>query len=86
MPACCVYTRPNGQPCRADALPDSPLCLFHDPRHQDTLAAARSKGGAARNAAGPRGGKRRRPAACLLPGASIAPRLRAQELRSPSLT
>jgi hypothetical protein len=47
MPACCVYTRPNGQPCRADALPDSPLCLFHDPRHQDTLAQARSKGGAA---------------------------------------
>src|SRR5437867_3705146 len=47
MPTTCTYTKPSGQPCRADALPDSPLCLFHDPRHHDTLAQARSKGGAA---------------------------------------
>ena len=47
MPTCCTHTKPNGQPCRADALPDRPLCLFHDPRHHDALAQARSQGGAA---------------------------------------
>jgi hypothetical protein len=44
--ACCTFIKPNNEPCAARPLPDSDFCLFHDPAHQDALAAGRSKGGA----------------------------------------
>src|SRR6266849_2323242 len=47
MPApCCPFVKPDGAPCAARPLPDSSFCLFHDPDHQQALAASRSKGGA----------------------------------------
>jgi hypothetical protein len=43
----CTFTRANGRPCAARALPGSSFCLFHDPAHAETLAAGRRSGGAA---------------------------------------
>jgi hypothetical protein len=42
----CTATRADGQPCRAYAVKGSSFCLFHDPAHQEALAASRSQGGA----------------------------------------
>jgi hypothetical protein len=44
---CCAFIKSNGAPCAARPLLNSPFCLFHDPAHQQPLAASRSKGGAA---------------------------------------
>jgi hypothetical protein len=42
---CCPFIKPDGAPCAAHPLPNSDFCLFHDPAHQQALAASRSKGG-----------------------------------------
>lgn len=42
-PQRCAATRKDGNPCTRRAVPDSPLCVFHDPRATDW----RSQGGKA---------------------------------------
>ena len=40
----CTARRKDGAPCRAPALPDSPLCWSHDPRQAEVAAQARAAG------------------------------------------
>jgi hypothetical protein len=43
----CDFTKANGQPCRARALPGKTVCIFHDPAHARQRAAGRRAGGRA---------------------------------------
>ena len=43
-PETCRSTRKDGAPCRAPALPDSPLCWSHDPRQAEAAREARAAG------------------------------------------
>ncbi len=45
----CETIRSNGEPCRAQALPDRSQCWAHDPGCRDLAHAARRKGGANRS-------------------------------------
>ncbi len=41
----CTATRRNGEPCRAQALPDQDLCWAHSPGMRQKAAEARRRGG-----------------------------------------
>src|SRR3954469_9720166 len=41
----CKARNDKGQPCQAAPLRDSDYCVFHDPEHAETVAAARQAGG-----------------------------------------
>ncbi len=41
----CTATRRNGEPCRAQALPERRLCWAHDPQMREKADEARRKGG-----------------------------------------
>ncbi len=41
----CTATRRNGEPCRAQALPERRLCWAHDPEMRQKADAARRRGG-----------------------------------------
>ena len=41
----CTARRQDGQPCRAQALPESDYCLFHDPAHAEEQVESRRLGG-----------------------------------------
>ncbi len=41
----CTAIRPNGERCRATALPDRPQCFAHDPANRERANAARRAGG-----------------------------------------
>lgn len=41
----CESTKRNGEPCQAQALPNSPHCWAHDPARAEQRAEARSRGG-----------------------------------------
>jgi hypothetical protein len=43
----CAASNRDGSPCQGPALPNSPFCAFHDPRHHEAIAAGRARGGAA---------------------------------------
>jgi hypothetical protein len=43
----CTATKPDGSPCQAAALPDSPYCFFHDPTKAAARRRAQSSGGQA---------------------------------------
>jgi len=45
----CSATRANGEPCKARALPDRPMCWAHSPDHQAMANEARRKGGTNRS-------------------------------------
>ncbi len=45
----CETIRANGEPCRAQALPDRSQCWAHDPGCRDLAHAARRKGGTNRS-------------------------------------
>ena len=44
----CTATRPDGSPCRAQAMKGKGLCFFHDPESRDSLIEAARRGGARR--------------------------------------
>jgi hypothetical protein len=41
----CKARNDKGRPCQAAPLRDSDYCVFHDPEHAETVAAARQAGG-----------------------------------------
>ncbi len=41
----CTASRRNGEPCRAQALPERLLCWAHDPQMREKADEARRKGG-----------------------------------------
>jgi hypothetical protein len=41
----CESTKRNGEPCQAQALPNSPHCWAHDPELQERRQEARKRGG-----------------------------------------
>jgi hypothetical protein len=45
----CKYTKLNGEPCQALALPGKSCCTFHDPAIKQKRADGRKRGGANRS-------------------------------------
>jgi len=45
MKRACRASKPDGSSCRADALPESDFCFFHDPSKADERRKAQSFGG-----------------------------------------
>src|SRR5262245_4657111 len=44
-PRKCKARNGRGDPCQADPMNESDFCVFHDPDHAETVAAARQAGG-----------------------------------------